>query len=384
MGVGEVITWISSDIFVALLILSGVLILLVIIVYLVKYLIDNAPYAYVNARVRSMEARLLDDHRLNELIEAGSLEEVVGLLEDTDYGRYISTTSKDPFSIEKSLDMHLAHIYKTLAEISPEKSKKILELFEKKYDVKNIKTILRAKYVGLDSESTFKMLIPLGTIPENKLRELCESKTVEEVVNGLEGTEYGKILSEKLSIYEESGNLIPLELALDKYILENLWKVVGIEGTNEDIFKEFIGRMIDIENLKIILRCKGEKVSSEVILNYLLGVGYELPPWKLKELAEAESMEGVVSSLEGTEYSSIISECLEEYEKSKSIYVFERALDNYLVELGKKLSLRQPFGVGPIIGFITSKEMEVKKLKAIIKGKVEGLSPRDIRELITS
>jgi len=360
------------------------LILLVIIVYLIKYLIDNAPYAYVNARVRSMESRLLDDHKLNELIEAGSLVEVVGLLEDTDYGKYISTTSKDVYSVEKSLDMHLAHIYKTLAEISPDRSKKILELFEKRYDVKNIKTILRAKYAGLDGESTFKILIPLGRIPENKLRELCEAKTVEEVVNGLEGTEYGKILSENLSIYEESGNLIPLELALDRYILEGLWKVVGIEGTNEDIFKEFIGRMIDIENLKIILRCKGERVSSEVILNYLLGVGYELPPWKLKELAEAESMEGVVSSLEGTEYSNIISGCLEEYEKCKSAYVFERALDNYLVEIGKKLSLRQPFGVGPIIGFITSKEMEVKKLKVIIKGKMEGLSPRDIRELITT
>jgi len=384
MGVGEIITWMSSNIFVALLILTGILILLVIIVYLIKYLIDNAPYAYVNARVRSMESRLLDDHKLNELIEAGSLVEVVGLLEDTDYGKYISTTSKDVYSVEKSLDMHLAHIYKTLAEISPDRSKKILELFEKRYDVKNIKTILRAKYAGLDGESTFKILIPLGRIPENKLRELCEAKTVEEVVNGLEGTEYGKILSENLSIYEESGNLIPLELALDRYILESLWKVVGIEGTNEDIFKEFIGRMIDIENLKIILRCKGERVSSEVILNYLLGVGYELPPWKLKELAEAESMEGVVSSLEGTEYSNIISGCLEEYEKCKSAYVFERALDNYLVEIGKKLSLRQPFGVGPIIGFITSKEMEVKKLKVIIKGKMEGLSPRDIRELITT
>jgi len=384
MGVGEIITWMSSNIFVALLILTGILILLVIIVYLIKYLIDNAPYAYVNARVRSMESRLLDDHKLNELIEAGSLVEVVGLLEDTDYGKYISTTSKDVYSVEKSLDMHLAHIYKTLAEISPDRSKKILELFEKRYDVKNIKTILRAKYAGLDGESTFKILIPLGRIPENKLRELCEAKTVEEVVNGLEGTEYGKILSENLSIYEESGNLIPLELALDRYILEGLWKVVGIEGTNEDIFKEFIGRMIDIENLKIILRCKGERVSSEVILNYLLGVGYELPPWKLKELAEAESMEGVVSSLEGTEYSNIISGCLEEYEKCKSAYVFERALDNYLVEIGKKLSLRQPFGVGPIIGFITSKEMEVKKLKVIIKGKMEGLSPRDIRELITT
>ncbi|GBF36040.1 V/A-type H+/Na+-transporting ATPase subunit C [Methanofervidicoccus abyssi] len=381
---GDINTWIPFDIFVTLLILTGILVLLVIIVYLIKYLIDNAPYAYVNARIKSMEARLLDDYKLNELIEAGSLVEVVGFLEDTDYGRYISATSKDVYSIEKGLDMHLAHVYKTLAEISPDRSKKILKLFEKKYDVKNIKTILRAKYVGLDSESTFKMLIPLGTIPENKLRELCEAKTVEEVVNGLEGTEYSKVLSEKLSIYEESGNLISLELALDKYILEGLWKVVGIEGFNEDIFKEFIGRMIDVENLKVILRCKGEGVSSDVILNYLLSVGYELPPWKLKELAEAESMENIVSSLEGTEYSNIISGCLEEYEKTKSIYVFERALDNYLVELGRRLSLRQPFGVGPIIGFITSKEMEIKKLKIIIKGKIEGLSARDIRELITT
>ena len=383
MGVGEVIAWISSNMFVALLILTGVLILLVIIVYLIKYLVDNAPYAYVNARVRSMESKLLDDHKLNELIEAGSLVEIAGLLEDTEYGEYIPT-NKDIYSIEKSLDMHLANVYKTLAEISPERSKKILELFEKRYDVRNIKTILRAKYVGLDGESTFKMLVPIGTIPENRLRELCEAKTVEEVVNGLEGTEFGKVLSEKLSIYEESGNLTPLELALDRYILEGLWRAVGIEGNNEDIFKEFIGRMIDIENLKVILRCKREGVSSDVILNYLLNVGYELPPWKLKELAEAESIEGVVSSLEGTEYGNIISEHLEEYEKIGSTYAFEKVLDNYLLEVGKKLSLRQPFGVGPIIGFITSKEMEIKKLRAIINGKVEGLSPRDIRELITN
>jgi len=384
MGVEEVIPWMSYDMFVTLLILTGVVILLAVIVYLIKYLIDVTPYAYVNARIRGMEAKLLDDHKLNELIEAGSLVEVIGLLEDTVYSQFIPTNSKDIFSVERSLEMHLAHIYKTLADISPERCRKVLELFEKRYDVRNIKTILRAKYARLDSESTFKMLIPLGKIPESKLRELCEARTVEEVVSGLEGTEYGRILSEQLSLYEEYGNLIPLELALDKYIYQSLWRAVGIEGTNEDLFKEFVGRMIDIENLKVILRCKREGVPSDTISNYLLGVGYELPPWKLKELAEADSIEGVISSLEGTEYGNIISECLEEYERCRSAYVFEKVLDNYLVEVGKKLSLRQPFGVGPVIGFITSKEMEVRKLRAIINGKMEGLSPRDIRELITN
>jgi V/A-type H+-transporting ATPase subunit C len=102
----------------------------------------------------------------------------------------------------------------------------------------------------------------------------------------------------------------------------------------------------------------------------------------LKELAEAESIEGVISALEGTIYGSIISENLEEYEKTGSVYVFEKALDKHLAEVGRKLSLRQPFGVGPIIGLITSKEQEIKNLKIIIKGKIEGLSSNQIRELL--
>ena len=384
MDISQIIAGLPSNIFIILMVLAGIAIFLVIIIFLIKYLMENAPFAYVNARVRSMESRLLDEHKLNELIESAGMTEFIGLLEDTEYGPYISDASNDAMGIEKALNTHLAHVYQTLSEISPSKSRKILKLFEKRFDVQNIKTLLRAKYVGLDAEETFKLIIPLGTIPENKLRELCETKAIEEVVNGLEGTEYSKILSNELATYEQTGKLISVELALDKYILENLWKSVGIEGTNEDIFKEFVGAIIDIENLKVILRGKADGLSSENILNYILNVGYELAPWKLKELAESESIEGVISSLEGTKYGTIISENLEEYDKTKSVYVFEKALDKYLAKIGKNLSLRQPFGVGPVIGLITSKEQEIKNLKIIIKGKIEGLPSNQIRELLTA
>ena len=384
MDISQIIAGLPSNIFIILMVLAGIAIFLVIIIFLIKYFMENAPFAYVNARVRSMESRLLDEHKLNELIESAGMTEFIGLLEDTEYGPYISDASNDAMGIEKALNTHLAHVYQTLSEISPSKSRKILKLFEKRFDVQNIKTLLRAKYVGLDAEETFKLIIPLGTIPENKLRELCETKAIEEVVNGLEGTEYSKILSNELATYEQTGKLISFELALDKYILENLWKSVGIEGTNEDIFKEFVGAIIDIENLKVILRGKADGLSSENILNYILNVGYELAPWKLKELAESESIEGVISSLEGTKYGTIISENLEEYDKTKSVYVFEKALDKYLAKIGKNLSLRQPFGVGPVIGLITSKEQEIKNLKIIIKGKIEGLPSNQIRELLTA
>ena len=376
-----------TDVFMTLFVLAGIAIFLVIMIFLIRYFSEIDPFAYVNARVRSMESRLLKDHKINELIESAGTTELIGFLEDTDYGPYLSEVmgqSEDPVIVEKALDIHLAHVYQTLANISPDGARKILKLLEKKFDVKNIKTLLRAKYVGLDAEETFKLLIPLGTIPESKLRELSETKAIEEIVSALEGTGYSSVHSEGLTQYEQNGKLTTLEMSLDKLILENLWKNVSVDGTEKDLFKEFIGTMIDIENLKIILKGKADGLSSEAISNYTTSKGYELASWKLKELADVESIEGVISSLEGTKYAPLMTENLEEFEKVKSVYVFEKALDSYLVKMGKKLSLRQPFGIGPIIGLITSKELEIRNLKIIIKGKIEGLSASEIREILVS
>jgi len=370
-----------------LIVIATVVIVLIVIVWITKMVIDLAPYAYVNARIRSKEAKLLDDAKLNELIESGSLEELVGLLEDTDYGEYVAEVMnelKDPVAVEKALDMYLADLYALMYRISPDGAKNVLKVFAKKFDIKNIKTLIRAKFVGLDAEETYSLLIPLGNIPVEKLKELAEVKTVEEVIRGLDGTEYFKVLQEELSNYEQASTIIGFELALDRYYLESLRKTIMTEGKEEDLFREFVGTMIDVENLKVILRGKADGLSADEIGKYVSLTGYELASWKLKDLMSAGGIEGVLSSLEGTSYADVLAEAMEEFEKTKSIYAFEKALDKFVLEKGKKLSTRKPFGVGPIIGLIVSKELEVKNLKAIIKGKIENLKPEEIRSLLIS
>ncbi|ACX73463.1 ATP synthase A1, C subunit [Methanocaldococcus vulcanius M7] len=373
--------------FTLLIVIATIIIVLIVIVWITKMVMDLAPYAYVNARIRSKEAKLLDDAKLNELIESGSLEELVGLLEDTDYGQYVAEVMnelRDPIAVEKALDMYLADLYALIYRISPDGAKKVLKVFTKKFDIKNIKTLIRAKFVGLDAEETYKLLIPLGNIPPDKLKELSEVKTVEEVIRGLDGTEYFKILQDELSNYDQTSDLLVFELALDKYYLESLRKTIMTEGKEEDLFREFVGTIIDIENLKVILKGKADGLSAEELGKYITLEGYELAEWKLKDLISAGGIEGVLSGLEGTSYAEILTEAMEEFERTKSIYAFEKALDKYVLEKGKKLSTRKPFGVGPIIGLIVSKELEVKNLKAIIKGKIENLKPEDIRSLLIS
>jgi len=370
-----------------LIVIATVIIVLIVIVWITKMVIDLAPYAYVNARIRSKEAKLLDDAKLNELIECGSLEELVGLLEDTDYGQYVAEVMnelKDPVAVEKALDMYLADLYALIYRISPDGAKKVLKVFAKKFDIKNIKTLIRAKFVGLGAEETYNLLIPLGNIPVEKLKELAEVKTVEEVIRGLDGTEYFKILQDELSNFEQTSNIIGFELALDKYYLDSLRKTIMTEGKEEDLFREFVGTIIDVENLKVILKGKADGLSADELSRYVSLTGYELADWKLKDLMGAGGIEGVLSGLEGTSYAEVLAEAMEEYEKTKSVYAFEKALDKFVLEKGKKLSTRKPFGVGPIIGLIVSKELEVKNLKAIIKGKIENLKPEEIRSLLIS
>ena len=130
-----------------------------------------------------------------------------------------------------------------------------------------------------------------------------------------------------------------------------------------------------MDNLKLIIRAKENGLAYDSISPFLISEGYQLREWKLKDLMESDNVEGVISSLEGTKYSEILSEPLAQYNNGESIAVFEKALDTYFVEYSHSLSLEKPLGVGPIIGFLSGKEKEIKNLKIITRAKREEAFP---------
>jgi V/A-type H+-transporting ATPase subunit C len=72
-----------------------------------------------------------------------------------------------------------------------------------------------------------------------------------------------------------------------------------------------------------------------------------------------------------------------DYNDSGSISAFETALDNHVDDTAQKISLKNQFGIGPMIGFLSRKEREIKNLKIIARGKrEEGFSPAQIKEML--
>lgn len=369
----------SNEAFIALLFMVLAAVAVIVVITTIRPVLSMFPYTYPNARVRARHGRLFSDKEFSEIIESQNVEEVKNYLRGVpDYAKYI-----DKYPLEKALDAQLAETYDLIAKISPDNSKEIFKFLLKRWDIKNIKSIIIAKEAGLSQAETRDMIVPFGELTD-KLDSLIEAENVTEVINGLEGTEYPKILEDAVPIYKETGLLLPIEDAMDKYILRNLLRTSATpEDDNTSLLHNYIGTMVDVANIKIILRAKVDNLKFEDIEAYMISDGYQVREWKLKELMEAEDVEGVISGLEGTDYAPLLSEAMSEYKETGSMASLESSLDGYVTKTAKTISRKNQFGIGPMIGFLSSKEIEIKNLKIIARGKREGeISPSMIKEML--
>ncbi len=369
----------SIEAFIAAIFIVLAVVAVIVVISTIKPVLDMYPYTYPNARVRARKGRLFTEKEFSEIIESQNVEEVKNYLRGVpDYAKYI-----DQYPLEKALDTQLAETYDLIARITPENSKETFKFLLKKWDIRNIKSIIIAKEAGLSADQTLELIVPFGELSD-KLDSLIEADSVTEVLNGLEGTEYPKILEYAVPIYNETGLLLPLEASLDKYLLQNLLRASATPGDdNTNYLHNYIGTMVDVANVKIIIRAKADNLKYDDIEPYMISDGYQIREWKLKELMEAEDVAGVVSNLEGTDYAPMLSDAMTDFTETSSMASFENALDSHVNERAKTISLKNQFGIGPMIGFLSKKEREIKNLKIIARGKrEEGFSSSMIKEMM--
>ncbi len=370
------------EVFIGLIIVAAIIAFIGIITPILKLVIDISPFAYSNARIRGMETRLLSASKFNEIIESASFQETLSNLDGTEYGEYVAVVvaeGKGSEDADKMLDQCLCDTYETVVRFSPESVKKIFATWKKRWEIKNIKKVIRAVHAGksLDIDS----MIPIGDIDMSPLESLADSRSMEELIAKLEGTEFGEVLNGQLSAYQESRSLLLLESALDKHYYSLIWKSVFIVS-DENIrpLALFFGSEIDVANIKLLLRAKAENILPDEIKKLLIPNGYDLHQFLLESLSETESVFTLVNSLEGTKYGRILLDELVSYEEDGSLTPLERALDKSLVVLGKDLSRRQPFGISPLLTYLMLRENDINNLKIVLRCKEEMFPAEKIRK----
>jgi V/A-type H+-transporting ATPase subunit C len=351
--------------------------------------LTQIAFSYPNAKFEAIGNPFIDEKELGNLVASKDLDafkETLNSLKD------YNVVGDDTFSIQKSLDAHFYETIEMMRKDSPKKMQGFYDIYLEKIDVYLIKNMLK-KLILVEPEKEVERVIlrtyygvPTPVDVKDVEIESAFLPSTKELLGRLKDADreelpnilalYGFEKEEIETILGDKTDSITIDMTVDKHVIER-FKKVEMPYNCEQAKQRYLGHMVDILNIKNILRAKQLGYDAKTCKKLFMGDGQEIAGWKFNELVEYESVSQVISALEGTSYFNVLKDSIERYNEERSVQVLENVLDGFLLKIIKDISLQYYLHLGPTLRFLVSKEFEIRNLKVIAKGIAEGL-PSDV------
>jgi V/A-type H+-transporting ATPase subunit C len=335
-----------------------------------------ASYAKVHARM----GRLISKADWADLLHAANLHEFVQQLRLTHYHDAISQL----MSVPGRTEYDIGHLERLLRAKYARESYGLLTFLSgparevyiwqwKHFEVENLKTVFRAVKQEVESSRVKESLVPLDDLSKIDWDELSKSSSVQEVVDLLDGSFFGRALQPAMNQYLKQDSLLILETRIDLSYFEHFRTLIEtLHGDDRQQAERFLGFYIDSQIILWAYRFRiYYHLSPEEILNYSLQNGIRVTPEILQEIASGADIPVILDkvwgrNLPGLENLTSMSEkeALSSMEHLFSTYLYQQALD---VQQGYAMN----FGI--LLGFDTLLNDEVRDLITVAEGKVNHL-----------
>ncbi|MHC1626705.1 MAG: ATP synthase A1 subunit C [Methanoculleaceae archaeon] len=339
---------------------------------------------YVNARIRGMKSRLFERRDFVELMSMPDLDAVIAELEKSPYEKDIERASVK-FSgiqcVEEALRINLTRVYRLILElVRGERYAPCVTHFLNRWDVHNIKTILRGKHIHSSTEEIQECLMPAGELDEVTLSEMSRQEDIRAVIDLLAmwGSEYYRPLSEAYSEYIEEMDLKILEHELDRFYYRHALESLSKRGEDFKMIRRILRCEIDITNLKTLLKIMHEGQGIDDPAHLLLPGGLYLPMERLHEMLDISNIDDIIISLHRTPYrflSDLVSEG-----GTTSLSKVEKELDNFITRQGIDALKGDPLSGTIPFGYIWAKLNETRNIRIIARCKAAGLAGEELME----
>jgi V/A-type H+-transporting ATPase subunit C len=342
-------------------------------------------WGYTNARIRGMKSRLLDHHTFDTLILQPDLESLMGELEKTPYREDIVAARgkyTDLACIEHALRDNFTRTFrKILGFVRQEEAEQYITIFLHRWDVQNIKTILRGKNIHVTNEEIRDCLVPAGALDEATLAELVRQPDVRAVIDLLATWRipFAQPLTEGFPAFAKNGDLSVLECSLDRYYYRDALDKVKARSANHMMIREILGTEIDVLNLRTVLRMLHDQISPEDAAPFLVEGGREFDAKKLDNLLRLHSTDEVITAIGTTEY-RFLGTAREPGIRTQKISAIERELERFLVQQGVGLFRRDPLSVASLIAYFWAKYNEITNIRIISRCKTADFPVEHLRE----
>ncbi len=332
--------------------------------------ISFGKYPYLSARMRAMKSKLLTRMDYEKMIKM-DIYTLAKFLEEKEYTIPEQSESDETHladAIELAVNRNLEDTISKLLFITAGEVRKVMVGYAVRFDIENLKTILRGKLANEPLEKIESLCICAGIIDRDKLRMLYRMERCEDILKEAGIFRLDKEMRDAIDIYEKEQKLYALENVLDKKyyrFLVMLAKKIPKEG---EMLKKFVKTRIDILNLRVIYRLKRDNFRKEEIMKYINPFGYRLKLKELEYLASAESLDELHQRANNTYYGGIIGGI----DISESFAEMELALEKYFLNFASTMMHTSPISITPLIAYAIMKETEARNIKLIVRGKQYG------------
>lgn len=345
-------------------------------------LLEPVRYAAVNARTRGLLARLIPDALWAELVVTSTLGEQLDILRQTWYAERLLDLTGDVSNVvglERALWSHLAWAFRLPLRLMRGTSRELLDWYWRRFEVDNLKTVLRAAYHNTPGESFRDALIPLEASSTLPWDALIAADSVSAVVNQVRHTAYGPALDNALERYRREGVLFVLEVALDLSYIQHLRTLITqLRGGDRRAATRFVGTWIDAQNLLWAYRYRiYADFSPEEILNYTLHRGLRVDAEVVRAIALGAPLLEIVQQIWGNGLPDL--ETLQGIPERDALPRLELILQRHLWLEARQARNGYPLSLATVLAYEILLESETRDLMALTEGKAVGWTTEQIR-----
>ena len=322
--------------------------------------IRDTDYLTLSTRVRVMETRLVTRERIERMLDARTDEEAVKILTECGYEELPALTNA---GLDDLLSKARAALYRELSTAAPDR--RVVELFQMKYDYHNAKVLVKAAAIGADAD---RLLMEGGRWSPARLRDAFQRDSL-----GDFSEPFRQAVLRARETLNAGNDPQRADFVLDRAYFQEMADTAKAVGS--PFLQGYVRLLIDAANLRSAVRAarigKGPDFLRQVLLPggnvdvsvLSSGRGADLAAvFRAGPLGEAAAAGAALTS-----------------PGSGELTAFERMCDDAVMHYLEGARLI-PFGEQSVIGYLYARESEFTAIRTILSGRMAGLDSDTIRE----
>jgi V/A-type H+-transporting ATPase subunit C len=282
--------------------------------------------------------------------------------------------------IEHATYKNMARLFRSILQSTQGELRDMVSAYLTKWDMWNLKVVLRGKAYGVDIENIKEDLVPAGRLDETMLDKLLSLETDKEIIAEFERMKHLEIPPDVINAYKADGHLRSIEDYLDKLYYKRLLESIDPNSRPERLFQDFIRREIDTVNLETVLILKTENIRGDEVMEFIIPGGKQIDKKLATQLANADSISAMANDLAQLDFYEDIKEALDA--ETRSLKDLVAGMKKYHIRQAKKFSHLYPLSVIPILDFMIHKRIEVDNIRIIARGIESGIDREVIKGLL--